>query len=153
MRHLFLLIICSMLFSFTYTQSNYEWYCNERFEQCIQYPINLIPQGEPQNGDGQEFISEDETVSLIAYGRNYQPDFDEGFEVFINAEKEYSKITYKVVKQNYCILSGYTKEGNIFYQKVKYIDESQSQYWIMRIEYPESMSANFEKYCKIIAKS
>lgn len=46
-------------------------YRNDRFDYFVAYPDSLlIPQGESQNGDGQQFASPDSSVVLTAFGGN-----------------------------------------------------------------------------------
>lgn len=43
-------------------------YYNERFGFTIRYPFYFTGQGEPENGDGQQFISDSGLASFYAYG-------------------------------------------------------------------------------------
>jgi len=43
-------------------------YYNERFGFTIRYPFNFTGQGEPENGDGQLFISDSGLARFYAYG-------------------------------------------------------------------------------------
>lgn len=151
MTKLFTLIFGTLLLSTTaFSKVNTEWYCNQRFDICVQYPAHFEPQGESQNGDGQMFSSKDGNAMYLVYGR-LSSEYDNHFDAFIDAEESSSKVTYKKVKPTYCIMSGYTETGYIFYQKVKYLDDNYTSYWVMRIEYPKSQKKMFDAFCTIIA--
>jgi hypothetical protein len=129
-------------------QVSYESYCNSRFAYCIDYPTALVPQGEAGNGDGQRFISKDSKVSLAVWGQ-----FDalsHGIKGQIKMDSEDKKITYKVLKTNWFIISGYTKEGNIFYQKTMLIDDTFKTFvW----EYPPAEKAVYDRVCARLVSS
>ena len=131
-------------------QTTTSQYCNTRFGYCISYPSNLIPQGQSQNGDGQSFLSQDTRAEVYTYGSNYD-------EEFVTIESEYKnaltqiKPTYKVKKQNWFIVSGYTKDGKIHYQKTK-LSEDGASILTLTIQYNAEDQQQYATYCKLIAK-
>jgi len=150
MKKIVFILFTICLYSLTsFAQLETEWYCNQRFDLCIEYPAHFVPQGESQNGDGQLFESYDGSAYFLVYGRLYN-EYDNHFDAFIYENAD-ANITYKVIKDTYCILSGYTENGDIFYQKVKYLDDTQTTYWSMRLEYPKSQKKLFDKFCSTIA--
>lgn len=129
-------------------QVSYENYCNSRFAYCIDYPNALIPQGEAENGDGQKFTSKGSKVSLAVWGQ-----FDalsHGIKGKLEMDSKSKKVTYKVLKTNWFIISGYTKEGNIFYQKTMLIDDT---FKTFVLEYPPAEKAVYDKVCGRLVSS
>ncbi|MCU0391993.1 MAG: hypothetical protein MUE81_12810 [Thermoflexibacter sp.] len=132
----------------TYAQLNYETYCNSRFSYCIDYPTTLIPQGEAFNGDGQKFTSKDKKVILTVWGINDA--LDSGIKGSYAEYSKGNKITYKVLKNNWFIISGYTPKGNIFYQKTMLID---GVFKTFILEYPMTEKATYDKVCQRLLNS
>lgn len=66
----------------------YEVYCNDRFDYCIDYPNFLIPQGEADNGDGQQFVSADGKILMRVY-HAFEIDLTTGD--FLNLEQAYKQ--------------------------------------------------------------
>jgi hypothetical protein len=136
----------------------YNEYCNERYDFCMEYPKDFIPQGESYNGDGQVFISKDKKVQISTFGSmsiiDVNPTIKDHFEM---ASKD-EKITSKVLKKDFFIISGYDKNGNIFYQKTlsKNFEDikeykSPDYYQTLMIIYPKNQSDEYSEYCKKIA--
>lgn len=132
----------------TYAQLNYETYCNSRFSYCIDYPTTLIPQGEAFNGDGQKFTSKDKKATLTVWGINDA--LDSGIKGSFEEYRKDKKITYKVLKNNWFIISGYTPKGNIFYQKTMLID---GVFKTFILEYDISEKATYDKVCQRLLNS
>jgi hypothetical protein len=118
--HFIFLLIC-LLVEPSYAQK-YGKYCNARFDYCVEYPVGFLsPQGEADNADGQAFLSKDAVVSMKVWGSNNV--LNESLEQRYNEDLQSGRngkpkrfITYKIIKQNYYIVSG--REGKqIFYQK------------------------------------
>lgn len=104
----------------------YETYQNSRYEFMIEFPRKLlIPRGESDNGDGQIFISRDQTAKLVAFGKvNLDFEVNRPYTIKTAYAKELQsfknqgkrQVTLKVQKENWYVLSGF--EGkNIFYCK------------------------------------
>lgn len=138
--------------------TKFNTYCNDRFQFCIEYPKNFTPQGESHNGDGQSFLSEDKKSTLIVSGImsivDVNPTIKEHFEMVTIDEN----ITYKVLKKDFFIISGYNKNGDIFYQKTlaKNFKENNKNtlpdyYQTLKIVYPKNQSKKYSEYCKKIS--
>lgn len=85
----------------------YEVYCNDRFDYCIDYPDFLIPQGEADNGDGQEFISADGQILMRVYHAfeidlttgdflSLQQAYEQDLEKYQPAQHEIDDMYYKI---------------------------------------------------------
>ena len=100
--------ISEMLTSVTYTE-----YHNARFSYSISYPTFLNHEESSINGDGCK-LSLNEDIYLVVYGSHNI--FDE------TIESEYRKndigsYVYSRQKNNWFVISDYTEDGKIFYQK------------------------------------
>lgn len=138
-------------------------YCNGRFQFCITYPANFKGQGESGNGDGQTFIAADKKATILAWGELRFDDEDQPSRASLDAMmKSYLsdfKVTYKVKKPGYFILSGTDKDGNFIYQKtalkkISYAGSADTQvFQTIRITYPAAQQAQYAAYCSYIAKA
>ena len=102
-------------------------YCNGRFAFSINIPKNIfLAQPESNNGDGRGFVSKDGSAKLSVYGWNnalseklidiYMKETESG------DQQDQRKITYKVIKENWFVVSGYEKD-KIFYRKTFLVDD------------------------------
>lgn len=142
-----------------------EEYCNDRFQFCITYPAGFKGQGEAANGDGQEFISADQKARILAWGHLQFTDEDQPYYASLEGSLNYdlknkgSKVTYKVKKPGYYILSGTDEKGNVFYQKttlkkINYFDSPNTQvFQTILFIYPASQQAQYAAYCSYIARA
>ena len=109
-------------------------YCNERYNYCIDYPLNILyPQPISTNGDGRKFESKDGKILLSVYGsqnwnvstrseESISDKFDD--DLHNNAPGLHRVITYQKLNSNDYVISGYeqaTTYGRskqmIFFQK------------------------------------
>jgi hypothetical protein len=122
MRILLLIFTLILSTQWVIAADSYETYHNDRFDYSIDYPKDILfPQGESDNGDGQKFLSKDANTSLLVYATHNA--LDQSLE---DAYREQSRggtaenpkkvVTYKVLKDNWFIVSGYNA-GRVFYQK------------------------------------
>jgi len=105
-------------------------YVNARFQYAICYPKDLlVPQGEAANSDGQRFLPKDGGAELIVYGSNNA--LDETLkgrmsETEARLTGATGKVTYKVQKANWFVLSGQNGQ-TVFYVKTLLIATSSSR--------------------------
>ncbi|QPC93040.1 hypothetical protein [Mesorhizobium sp. INR15] len=94
-------------------------YVNERFGTVCTFPDDIFTdrQPEPDNGDGQQWLSGD-GASLTCSGiLNIDDDTPKGFVAAEKASKEQGyKVTYSKAGKDWAVLSG-LKDGNIFYER------------------------------------
>jgi hypothetical protein len=128
----------------------YKSYYNYRFEYSVSYPAGiLIPQPIAANGDGRKFFSRDDQTLMLVYGReNIQNQtlsdvYDE------ECSRAGKAVTYKVIKNNWFVVSGYIGE-KIFYQKTMY---RKDEFMTFSIEYPKEQKNIFDPITAVIAKS
>jgi hypothetical protein len=106
-------------------------YCNPRFRFCIDYPSSFVAQTPPENGDGRTFKSKDGLVKMLVYGSNNS--LMEKLETRFKAESISSdtrKVTYKLFKPDYFVLSG-IENKNVFYQKVLFKNDEYKTFLIL----------------------
>lgn len=94
-------------------------YCNGLYGYCISYPANLYPQPEAQNGDGRIFKDKYNNEVLRVYGRYSEANLVPLNEDFSMSQEEYREdvITYSKLGQTFYVISGYKKDGTVFYKK------------------------------------
>jgi hypothetical protein len=128
-------------------------YLNARFGQSCTFPDDIFSKAmpEPENGDGQQWLSAD-GASLTCSGiYNVDGDTPQGF---IDAEKASTepgyKVTYGKAGKNWAVLSG-TKDGKIFYERRLFgKDDVIRTVWI---EYPSELKTKYDPLAGAIAKS
>ena len=101
------------------TPPAYRTYCNARFGYCVDYPADLKPQPEADNGDGRRFVSADGQTVLTAYASYSVLDGGLATERNMSREgwrKDKASITLDQKVADGYVLSGLVK-GHIFYQK------------------------------------
>jgi hypothetical protein len=133
--------------SFINQRITYRTYSNARYAFRIAYPLGiLVPQGEPDNGDGQKFLSRDGSASLLAFGSNR---LDRSLQDEFQSAQENRAVTYKVLKRDMFVVSG-TQNGKIFYQKTLLRGDT---FKTFLIEYDEDKRATFDPITSRIASS
>ncbi|MEB3828217.1 hypothetical protein [Phormidium sp. CCY1219] len=134
----------------------YETYYNDRFNYSVDYPENmLIPQGEPTNGDGQEFVSESGNIEMMVYG--YHDIFDKTLEDLyrqtiregMEGEPGNLEVTYQRLGDNWFVVSGY-QNGQVFYHKRI---RSDGDIKVLEIQYDRSLQPQFDRIVADIANS
>lgn len=103
--------------------SDFDTYCNARYEYCIDYPTTFKPQPESENGDGRVFRNKEGKEVLVVYGtmnlstQGKNLSLKEQFNSDLQKTRtEKGIITYKKYGGTYYVISGY-KNDRIFYQK------------------------------------
>lgn len=141
-------------------QENYKSYCNSSYMFCMSYPQNLlVPQEESPKGDGREFLAKTGKAKITTWG-NEAPsyaiegvsDFDKPTEVKSVFEQamEGKKVSYKVLKNDWFVISGTDAEGNIFYQRTQLKGLT---FITVLIAYPSTEKTIWDKECGKIAGS
>jgi len=124
-------------------------YDNSKYNYSINYPEFLIGEGEADAGDGQKFFSPDKSIKLIVWAQ-YDV-LNEGLNGAMKYAKEKRTVTYKVVKDNFFVLSGF--EGNdIFYRKT-ILSKDKGTLLTFEFIYPKTKAETCNKDCSKIAQS
>lgn len=133
--------------SFANQRATYRTYSNARYGFSIAYPVNvLVPQGESDNGDGQKFVSNDGSATLLAFGSNR---LDRSLRDEFQSAQENRTVTYKVIKPDMFVVSGHAN-GKIFYQKTLLRGDV---FKTFIIEYDEGERGTFDAITARIARS
>jgi len=128
-------------------------YVNARFGQSCTFPDEIFNNAmpEPENGDGQQWLSVD-GASLTCSGiYNVDNDTPQSFvaQEKSSTEPDY-KVTYSKTGKNWAVLSG-TKDGKVFYERRLFgKDDVIRTVWV---EYPASLKAKYDPLAGAIAKS
>jgi hypothetical protein len=155
MRHLLLIFTIALWTQLTAAADSYNTYQNDRFDYSIDYPKDILfPQGESDNSDGQQFLSKNTDASLVVYGSNnalIQSLEDVYSEESRGGAPENPKkvVTYKVLKNNWFVISGY-RAGKIFYQKTIFHND---MFKTFQFEYEKNQKKFYEPITKRLAKS
>ncbi len=124
-------------------------YCNSRFDYCIEYPNELVGQGESENDDGQNFIRKDKKVSLTVY-RDSREAIYEGAEkakpICFKEDCELrdgKTVTYSKLENSFYVVTG--MKGNlIYYQKTIFTDSGMITAYL---EYDKNEAKTYNDYC------
>lgn len=124
----------------------WQTYINARFGYSVRYPASLLaPQGEPDNGDGQRFLSRDGKTRLLVYGSHNALDetIASRFEQERRGERTDTgrKVTYARQKNDWYVVSG-VQDGKIFYRKC-YLRGGDFVMW--EITYPATERALWDR--------
>jgi len=118
-------------------------YTNVRFQYAICYPEDLmIPQGESPNNDGEKFFAKD-GGRLIVFGQNNalsESLEDELADTESRLAGASGKVTYKVLKPNWFIVSGQNGQ-TVFYARTSYNGE---QFKSFELTYNRSAAEVYE---------
>ncbi len=128
-------------------------YVNERFGTVCTFPDEIFTdrQPEPENGDGQVWLSAD-GASLTCSGiLNVDNDTPKSFVADEKASKEPGyTVTYSKTGKGWAVLSG-MKDGKIFYERRVFgRDGVIRTVWI---DYPPSLKAKYDPLVGAIAGS
>jgi hypothetical protein len=152
-----LLVLMFFAISANAGEVKYERYVNVRFAYSILYPNGiLMPQGEADNGDGQQFVANDGKALMLVYGSNNSA--DDTLKSVYHEEvgmrnKGAAKVafTYKAFKKNWFVVSG-TVGDNIFYKKVIY-KAKDDQFITFEITYHKSQRGIYDPIVSEISNS
>lgn len=128
-------------------------YVNARFGTVCTFPDEIFTdrQPEPENGDGQVWLSTD-GASLTCSGiLNVDDDTPKGFVAAEKASKEPGyTVTYGKIGKNWAVLSG-MKDGKIFYERRLFgRDGVIRTVWI---DYPPALKSKYDPLVGAIAGS
>lgn len=128
-------------------------YVNERFGTVCTFPSEIFTdrQPEPDNGDGQVWLSTD-GASLICSGiLNVDDETPKGFVATEKASDEAGyKVTYSKSGKDWTVLSG-LKDGKIFYERRLFgRDGVIRTVWI---DYPPALKSKYDPLVGAIAGS
>ena len=116
-------------FSDTVTVVNgvsYRTYKNERFLFSIDFPADFKVGDTPQNGDGRRFSGH--KAELVVSGHWVLEDMYAHIGDYFKQKKEWKhSVTYERLRENWFVLSGYTEEGKIYYEKTIYADYEENK--------------------------
>ena len=134
-------------------QVTYRTYTNARVHYSISYPVALlVPQGEPDNGDGQVFRSRDGKAEMRAFGR-YNA-LNETLRSALNSavageNSTGREVSYKLLKGNFYVVSG-RQNGKVFYEKTFLKGDT---FKTFMIEYDEEERATYDPITARISRS
>ncbi|RWC56644.1 hypothetical protein [Mesorhizobium sp.] len=128
-------------------------YVNERFGTVCTFPDEIFTdrQPEPDNGDGQVWLSAD-GASLICSGiLNIDDDTPKSFVAAEKASKEPGyKVTYSKVGKDWAVLSG-LKDGKVFYERRLFGGDGVIR--TVWIDYPPALKSKYDPLVGAIAGS
>lgn len=132
---------------------NLKYYTSARFGFTLNYPENkFVTKILSDNGDGITLYNTDQSLELKAYGSWYGDNIREIYRDELGWAKEAGqKVTYKVLKKNWFVLSGIDrKKQTIFYLKT-YFKEGKSMSF--RLEYPTRDKEKYNSLVSTISKN
>jgi len=133
----------------------YTQYINLRYHYAVSYPAAILtPQGEPDAGDGQSFLSKGRDVEMSVWGsynvldetiRSRFGDQTRGK----NGASLDRKVTFKRLAKNWFVVSGSSGE-NIFYEKT--ILEG-NVFITVAFSYPAAAKTSWDPILATVSKS
>ncbi|SFV51625.1 hypothetical protein MNB_SV-6-1262 [hydrothermal vent metagenome] len=152
-----LLLLLLLIVSTQIQASQLERYSNARFGFSAGYPANLFTNArESDNGDGITLTNDSRGLKVLFYGSlavvndNIRDEYRSSIG-YIEDDSE-KEITYKVLKRNWYLLSGYDyKQRKIFYQKTFLVDGD--KFITYHIEYPIKDKKRYNKLIKTVDRN
>lgn len=126
---------------------NWATYTNARFGFSVDRPADLAPGPEPENGDGLVFTGHG--LKVTSFGNNRINEPKDEFKFRVDEWKKSGKVTYKVMKKDFFVISG--KQGdNDFYQRTIIAAD---KYATFILEYPASERGHMKSVIEHMGKS
>ena len=128
-------------------------YMNERFGFTLIYPTDIfVTRNLSDNGDGITLYNADKSLELKAYGSWYGDNIRGIYRDELGWAKEAGqKVTYKVLKKNWFVLSGIDRKKQTIFYKKTYFREGKSMSF--RLEYPIVDKAKYNSLVSMISKN
>lgn len=128
-------------------------YMNERFGFSLVYSTDIfVTKILSDNADGITLYNADRSLQLKAYGSWYGDNIREIYRDELGWAKEAGqKVTYKVLKKNWFVLSGIDKKKQTIFYKKTYFRAGKSTSF--RFEYPVKDKAKYNSLVSIINKN
>ncbi|NMM50478.1 hypothetical protein [Marinigracilibium pacificum] len=157
MRYLPIIILTILTIGiFSFQDSSLKKYHNKSNKYICYYP-SFMSMGPPsQSGDGRNFYNSDSSFTLGIYRTTNFNGYEEAYKSRKNYfENDGGKITYKVFKENWYVISGLYPDSTIYYAKQinRPNDEHQFEAVFIVLRYPYSEREKYNKYCSIIPES
>ena len=133
---------------------SFRLYVNERYGYSISYPVDFIPQGVSDAGDGQAFVSAKGDAKLLVFASTCREGSGAYAADYVTGYKQEQKlgtlaITYSRKSNNVAVVSGH-KNGRIFYNKMLVDGDWCTQF---NFEHDEVMSKKYNAITKHISSS
>ncbi len=153
-------ILLSAIFLFSAQQAfGAEWgtYSNARYGFSVDYPLDVFDiQKAADNGDGITMETNDRDVEFRAYGFSNGDKLSlKEVQTIILEDSTTRDVTYKRIKNNWIVISGYEMEGErrmIFYQRLA-ANSNLRSFSAFEIIYPESERAIYDPMLKHLSLS
>lgn len=120
----------------------WQTYTNERFGYQICYPADVfVPQGEPDNRDGQHFLAPD-GGDLTVFG-SFSPNTlgEEISYALADLTGKKGTISYRSVHKDWAVFSGDDSGKSEFYEKIVF---KKHQFSIFKLIYPKTEKARYK---------
>jgi hypothetical protein len=132
----------------------YDTYTNERYGYSIAYPADFRPQGVPDAGDGQAFLSPKGDAELRVFASACVEGLNSTPQQYIANYKEEQEarqltLSYQRADKNFAVVSGHKKD-RIFYDKIIIHDEWCTQF---TFGYSEDQAAKYNAVTDRISSS
>ena len=149
-------IILALLFACHGFPANAEMlkYMNPRFGYAVSVPEELQPKPSSTNGDGQEWYSESDKISIAVWGGYELEDIETAnFQKIRQQSKIDNNVSYFASGADWFVASGINNEL-IFYQKTLHqVDCKLPTLITLRIEYPKEAKEQLDPMVTEISKS
>lgn len=122
-------------------------YTNPTFGTSATFPAQAFPRIEPASPEGQVWRS-DEGAELVVYAIE-NPEWSSPRDL-VQWRKGLDRVTYQRTGRNWAVVSGFLKDGRIFYER--YILRGDLTHSVS-VRYPESLRDPYDNLLKSITES
>ncbi|MBX9719998.1 MAG: hypothetical protein K2X81_01280, partial [Candidatus Obscuribacterales bacterium] len=135
----------------------YNRYVNPRFQFGIDFPAQLKPGEEPENGDGRRFLSPDGSVDLTAYGQSAFATVDGTkwtlasllADSLAHRKQDGDQVTFSKKGRDWIVVSGFSGDKIFYYKAMIHNDFVKC----FEINYPKSRKLEFDPVVSHVANS
>ena len=150
-------LIIANLFSGKAGAVEWKTYTNDTHGFSVDYPLNVFDsEKEAESGNGITLETRDKSVEFRAYGFENGDNLPlETVQKIILEDSDERDVTYKRIKDDWIVLSGYEQEGDrlmIFYQRLQ-ASKDLSRFSAFEIIYPESERSTYDPLIKRMSHS
>ena len=147
-----LLVLAATLLAVPFAAAE-EWktYINKKFGYSIEYPARASSNSVLETEKGRLFEIPGEKYSQhVGVGSMGDKSLDEFYKITLDFYKD-TKITYKVKRKDWFVVSGVNKEGEEYYYKL--YRKGGQKYLSFHLRYPHAKNKTYDRYVERIAKS
>ncbi len=135
----------------------WEAYTNARFGYTVDVPEEFLVGEAPENNDGRTFTAPDGQGSVAVYGSfnalEHTPEsLQQELRKDFLAPGGRARVTYEATGKSWCVLSGITADGAIFYQRGRFSSDKETLIAVFFV-YPETQKDAWDPVVERMGKT